>query len=526
MVGRPSLFAHSCLVVLGLGWFLVTGASAGGQPSQAELLDRLKKLEENQTKLYELLKEKDARLDALQAEVERNKGTEGTVPPSTAGQQAEPSGEGMPAAAAAEPSKDRGALSTTTATTAPAAPSETVEEGPFGSYRQGRGFGFARTEWGEVRFGIYTYVRYLNQKGLDDHFTNGLGDEVKLDQREDVELNKVKLEFRGWLIDPHFNYTLYTWTNNAAQGLGAQVVVGGNLNWIFSPALTIGGGILSLPTVRSTSGNFPYWLTVDHRTIADEFFRGSYAQGFYAYGVQHGLGYYAMLANNLSTLGVDAGQTDADFTTFSGALWWMPTTGEYGPRQGFGDYEDHQDVATRIAGHFSFSPEDRQSQPGSEDIDNTQIRLSNGTIIFTPGALAPDTRVDSVKYYMADFDGGAKWRGMELSAEYYVRWLQDFRSQEHLPVHRMFDHGFQVLASAMLLPKTIQAYSMGSYIFGDFGDSWEMTAGVNWWVFRRREMRLNFEYLYDHQSPIGYTAVPQQVGGTGSVLTANLEMSF
>jgi hypothetical protein len=39
-------------------------------------------------------------------------------------------------------------------------------------------------------------------------------------------------------------------------------------------------------------------------------------------------------------------------------------------------------------------------------------------------------------------------------------------------------------------------------------------------------MRLNFEYLYDLQSPIGYTAVPQQVGGTGSVLTANLEMSF
>jgi len=175
---------------------------------------------------------------------------------------------------------------------------------------------------------------------------------------------------------------------------------------------------------------------------------------------------------------------------------------------------------------FSFSPEDRQSQPGSEDIDNTQIRLSNGTIIFTPGALAPDTRVDSVKYYMADFDGGVKWRGMELSAEWYLRWLQDFRSDEHLPVHEMFDHCFQVLASAMVLPKTVQVYSMGSYIFGDFGDSWEMTAGINWWVFRRREMRVNFEYLYDHQSPIGYTAVPQQVGGTGGVITANLEMSF
>jgi hypothetical protein len=127
---------------------------------------------------------------------------------------------------------------------------------------------------------------------------------------------------------------------------------------------------------------------------------------------------------------------------------------------------------------------------------------------------------------MADLDAGVKWRGLALEGEYYFRWLQDFRSNDHLPVHSMFDHGFQVLASAMLLPKTVQAYTMGSYIFGDFGDSWEATAGMNWWIFRRRELRLNVEYLYDHQSPIGYTAVPQQVGGTGSVITTNLEMSF
>lgn len=90
---------------------------------------------------------------------------------------------------------------------------------------------------------------------LEDHYTNGLGQRVQIDQREDLELNKVKLEFRGWLLDPRFNYVLYTWTNNAAQGLGAQVVVGGNLNWVFGRGLTLGGGILSLPTTRSTSGS-------------------------------------------------------------------------------------------------------------------------------------------------------------------------------------------------------------------------------------------------------------------------------
>jgi hypothetical protein len=310
------------------------------------------------------------------------------------------------------------------------------------------------------------------------------------------------------------------------QGQGAQVVLGGNLNWAFGPWLTIGGGILSLPTTRSTQGTFPYWLTVDHRTTADEFFRGSYTMGFFGYGTSHGFGYYAMLANNLSILGVDAGQLSGDFSTVSLALWWMPTTGEYGPKQGFGDYEEHEKVATRIGAHFTFSPEDRQSQPGTNDPDNTQIRLSNGTIIFTPGAIAPDVGVEKVKYYMADVDVGAKWRGVELSGEYYFRWLNDFVADGPLPDHNKFDHGFQAMASAMVWPQTVQLYSMGAYIFGEDGDSWEMTGGVNWWIFRRREVRLNLEYIYDRRSPIGYTAVPQSVGANGSIFNANLEMSF
>lgn len=129
-----------------------------------------------------------------------------------------------------------------------------------------------------------------------------------------------------------------------------------------------------------------------------ELFRGSYATGFFAYGKPlPRTAYYMMLANNLSQLGVDAGQMDGDFTTFSGAVWWMPTTGEFGPRSGFGDFEHHQELATRVGWHFTFSPEDRQSQPGTDDIDNTQIRLSNGTIIFTPGALAPGVSVSDVK---------------------------------------------------------------------------------------------------------------------------------
>lgn len=494
-------------------------AHAQSAAQQRALLQRLQKLEENQARLQEELKAKDARIDALQADLDDAKGKARAW---VAEQETAPQGDGMPPVPL--PDKERGVL----ATTDPKKPATLTGalSGVLGTYEQGRGFGFVRTEYGDVSFGLYTYLRYLNQSGLDDRYTNGLGQDVRLDHRNDLELNKAKIEFRGWFLDPHFRYVLYTWTNNAAQGQGAQVVVGGNLNWAFNPSLTVGAGVLSLPSTRSTQGNFPYWLGVDHRTTADEFFRGSYTMGIYGYGQTGSVGYFAMLGNNLSILGVDAGQLDGDFSTVSLALWWMPTTGEFGPRSGFGDYEHHEDVATRLGIHFTFSPEDRQSQPGTDDIDNTQIRLSNGTVIFTRGALAPDVAVERVKYYMTDVDAGVKWRGVALEGEYYVRWLNDFHADGHLPLHSTFDHGFQAMLSAMVLPKTVQLYTTGAYIFGDFGDSWESTVGVNWWVFRRREVRLNVEYIYDHESPIGYTAVPQSVGATGSIFNANLELSF
>ena len=100
---------------------------------------------------------------------------------------------------------------------------------------------------------------------------------------------------------------------------------------MFNRYVTFGAGITSLPSVRSTEGQFPYWLGVDDRLIADEFFRGSYTTGFWLKGeFATKFKYMAMIANNLSTLGVSAAQIDNTFDTQSYMLQWLPTTGEFG----------------------------------------------------------------------------------------------------------------------------------------------------------------------------------------------------
>ena len=152
-----------------------------------------------------------------------------------------------------------------------------------------------------------------------------------------------------WLDDgKRTRYFLYAWTSNAGMGQGAQVVLGGNLNYTFNKYVTIGSGIFSLPGVRTLEGNFPYWLSVDSRLIADEFMRPSYTSGVRASGIlRKGLIYQTMIGNNLSQLGVSAAQLPNYFKTNATALVWMPTTGEFGT--GFGDFENHQQMATRLA---------------------------------------------------------------------------------------------------------------------------------------------------------------------------------
>ncbi len=142
----------------------------------------------------------------------------------------------------------------------------------------------AEEPWGSFNFKFYTYVRYLNQKGLDDEYTDAFGRTHELDRRQDIQLQKVKLDSFGWVMDPKLSYQLYVWSANSSLGQGAQVVVGGFLQYKFDEAFSLGGGITALPGTRSTMGNFPHWLPVDNRLIADEFFRPSYTSGIWAKG--------------------------------------------------------------------------------------------------------------------------------------------------------------------------------------------------------------------------------------------------
>jgi len=390
------------------------------------------------------------------------------------------------------------------------------------------GFLLYNGEKGQIYFRLFSYARYLNQRSLDGTFVDAFGHTHSVQQRQDIQLQKFFSPWAGWFLTPKFRYYLYVWSSNPSQGDPAQVVGAGNLGYNFSRFLSLGFGITSLPSTRSTEGQFPYWLGVDDRMTSDEFFRGSYTDGVWVKGdIGSKAKYMAMVGNNLSILGVSATQLDNKLDTQTFMLTWLPTTGEFGLYQTFGDYDDHQDVATRLGAHFTHSFETAQEQPGQNAIENSQIRLTDGSIIFTRDLFGPGISVDAVTYRMMSLDAGIKYRGLSLEGEYYRRWLNNFEGPGTAIIAPITDSGYQLQSSAMVIQKYLQVYLSGAQIFGgQFGDASEIRTGANWYFTGQRGLRANVEFLQLNNCPVGYTAVPYPVGGNGPVFHVNVELNF
>ena len=483
----------------------------------------LQAMTNRQIELEKQVHEQDARIRELERLLKERLGTDGAgaAPAVPAAQDvATPAVQqpAAPAAAATEATLSRGE--------SPAGQTAATAEAP--DYIGNLGFKIYEGDKGQIYMRLMAYARYLNQSGIDPTYTDSFGTVRTIDRREDFQLNKFFLPFSGWFLDPKFRYYLYVWSTNTAQGDPAQVVGAGNISYVMNSFATIGLGITSLPGVRSTEGQFPYWNGVDDRLMADEFFRPSYTTGMWLKGqFAPGVNYMAMLGNNMSTLGVSASQLDDTVDTWSVMLNWLPTTKEYGPLGAFGDFENHQELATRLGAHFTHSTEDRQQQPGTDSIENTQIRLTDGNVIFTPSLFGPGITVEKVQYQMASFDAGLKYKGYALEGEYYRRWLSDFVGPGVAAIDDITDEGYQLWASAMVLPSRLQAYVGLSEIFGDdFGDASELRFGFNYFPMAMRGLRLNGEWMILDNAPLGYTAFPYPVGANGDVIHLNFEYNF
>jgi hypothetical protein len=405
----------------------------------------------------------------------------------------------------------------------PRVPTPRIET--WGEFDPGDGFLVGRNAAGELAISAYALLRYVNQTPGTQTFTDHLGNEGRVDGRNDIYPHRIIVYLKGWLATPKLIYTVFFWTVNTTDQDALFAVMG----YQFHRRFSLYTGINGTPGTRSMQGSHPYWLGHD-RLMADEFFRPYFAFGTWASGeLMPGLWYNAMVGNNSSALGIRAVQLDRHFST-GASMWWMPTTKEFGPKGAYGDWEHHEELATRFGFSSAQSREERFTDGATATTGNTTVKLADSLNVFDPGALAPGVTVDRVDYRILSFDAGMKYRGIFLQTEIYNRWLDNFIADGPLPVGSILDRGFYVQGAFFPVKKKLEVYAGTSQIFGDkdagFGDSSEYLAGLNVYPLSTRNHRLNFQVNDVNRSPVSSTFGYYVGGQSGTTYSAAFSIFF
>jgi len=364
-----------------------------------------------------------------------------------------------------------------------------------------------------MRFNNNTQFRYLNTMNSDDHFTDHLGNLREVHTRNDLTVNRAMFILGGYIWDKRMKYSLTVWTSAGSN----SIVVAGNIGWQFNEKLTLTGGYFGIPGSRSLINTFPYFTGVD-RSMADNFFRPAFTQGLQANGeIAKNVYYYAFIGNGLNTLNVSAAKIDTNLL-LSGDVWWEPL-GEFAPPgksvNMYDDYFSEKKVRVRIGSSFTRSREDRFSNLDVTSPENTSMHNSDGVLTFSTGAFAPGVTVDKALYKMWAVDWGAKYDGLAVNGQYYSRWVNEFEANGPLPLESMFDHGFELSGGKFVVPKKLNLYARGSYVFGEFNNSYEWGGGFKWHFLPTERIWLQGEVMKVYRVPYGGTFTPYTAGLSG-----------
>jgi hypothetical protein len=377
----------------------------------------------------------------------------------------------------------------------------TAAEGSYpndiaGEFTPAKGFDIAKTKIASLNISFYGLFRYMNQTPGTQTFTDHLGRERAVKARNDLNWHRTFVWLTGFFYDPKFRYNISLWSLPTTQ----QTLLFGNLQYRFNKAIGIGVGIAPNLTARSVQGSWPFWGSSD-RQMAEDFFRGGFSSGFFVTGQPIDKFWYTASVNtNISQLGTTASNDTRDMA-YSASVVWRPSTGEFGPRNGLGDFEYHTKLATQFGASAAHSREARYASETAPP-NATQIKLSDGVNPFEIDALATGVTVEKLDYDLLALDGGFKYRGFSFQSEFYIRKLSDFLANGPVPLESIVDKGFQVQGMHMVVPRLVGVYLTYGQVFDQFErDPWEISGGASFYPSRTRSWRVNLHLIKVEKSP-------------------------
>ena len=346
------------------------------------------------------------------------------------------------------------------------------------------------------------------------------GGPLSISNRNDFEIERSRLIFTGFMYDPNLKFFL-----NLDADTDDNHRVRLHDFWVyyeFSESFVLNIGKAMVPGSRDWLSLSPNTHLAD-RSMATTFFRPGRTVGVWARGkLTDDSFYHVLVGNGFNT--TDQTQADIDERfVYSATHWWEPL-GEVGKLHS--DLSFHESPVVRLGHSFTYASQTAQDN-GTTNAEQNFVRLSDGTRLVTPSALAPGVTVNDFDVYLYAVDAAYKYRGFSANTEVFVRWLNSFESTGgNVPHQELFDRGFFVDAGYFLVPKYFEVATQVSHVAGLFGHSWEYAAGINVFLKGTKFNKLTFDVSVLDGSPAQNAATNHFIGQDGVMFRGQYQVQF
>ncbi|MDX2039410.1 MAG: hypothetical protein SFX72_22380 [Isosphaeraceae bacterium] len=363
--------------------------------------------------------------------------------------------------------------------------------------------------------------RYNGFDRSERFWTDSAGNRVPIDSSNYFGIPRGRLIFSGAMLDPDIRYLLSIDYNTVTSNpIGFRAY---EFGYRFDRAFELYVGQAKVLGSREWLESAFAPLQGPDRSMATTFFRPSLSQGVWILGqpTDH-LYYRAMMSNGFNTLNLQPQSLNNRFA-WSGSVWWEPW-GSYG--RGYADVQNREEAAIRLGASYVFA-RGRGSQNDSDAVENSPVRLSDGTIITVPGAIAPGVTLQTYDISLASIDLSYKYRGLGLSTEFYFQDLLAFAGTGPLPIRSTRALGGFLQGGYFVIPEKAELYLRGSFVTGAFGSGDELGGGFNWYPLTGREnLRFTFDAARLETSPAGQNRTGYVAGQTGLLIRTQVSVFF
>ncbi|MAT69597.1 MAG: porin [Planctomycetaceae bacterium] len=346
-------------------------------------------------------------------------------------------------------------------------------------------------------------------------WTDSAGVTREIRNRNVFDVERGRLVFSGFAIDQRLTYFLQL--DGDSDGGETVDFFDYWCAWQFNERINVQAGKRKVPGSRQWLLTARDTRFVD-RPMACDFFRSDRTTGLFAVGPLGETGRYeAMIGNGYRTANLPPDQSD-NRMTFAWSNYWDPR-GDYG-----GTLTDDRGADAplwRIGHSMVYSRQEAVS--GLPVGESDFIRLTDGTRLTAPGALAPGTTVSAFDVFLYGIDAAVKYRGWSANGEVYCRWLENLEANAPLPTRSQFQRGWYVEGGRYLIPRKWDVNVRCSQVLGSQGNATEVAVGMNWFPLDTTKLKVSWDVSTLDGSPLQNTSSDILVGDDGVLMRTQLQ---